>query len=177
MGGGSHGVTLPKHMFVLGIDPGLTTTGYGIVEVMHGEERAVAAGAIRTDRAATTAQRLLELAADLRGLVGEYRPGAAAVEQVFVNRNRVTATGVVRASGVAMLVLAEAGVPVHEYTPSGVKMALTGAGDADKQQMQRVVAMRLNLSEPPTPADAADALALALCHVQHLTARRIEAMR
>jgi len=164
-------------MFVLGIDPGLTTTGYGIVAVEHGEERAVAAGAITTDREAATEMRLLELATDLRGLVDEYRPEAAAIEQVFVNRNRVTATGVVRASGAAMLVVAEAGVPVHEYTPSGVKMALTGAGDADKQQMQRVVAMRLGLPEPPTPPDAADALALALCHVQHLTLRRLEAMR
>ena len=163
-------------MFVLGIDPGLTTTGYGVVAVERGDERAIAAGAITTDRETATAQRLLELAGDLRRLIDEYRPVAAAIEQVFVNRNRVTATGVVRASGVAMLALAEAGVPVYEYTPSGVKMALTGAGNADKQQMQRVVAMRLNLPAPPVPADAADALALALCHVQHMPAQRIGAV-
>jgi crossover junction endodeoxyribonuclease RuvC len=160
-------------MFVLGIDPGLTATGYGVVEVVEGVERAVAAGVVRTNRDLPTAERLVELAADLRDLVAEYRPATAAIEQVFVNRNTATAMAVGRASGVAILVLAEAGVAVGEYTPSGVKMALTGSGSADKQQMQRVVAMRLGLPEPPRPADAADALAVALCHLQHLPLQRI----
>jgi crossover junction endodeoxyribonuclease RuvC len=160
-------------MFVLGIDPGLTATGYGVVEVVGGVERAVAAGVVRTNRDLPTAERLVELAADLRDLVAEYRPATAAIEQVFVNRNTATAMSVGRASGVAILVLAEAGVAVGEYTPSGVKMALTGSGSADKQQMQRVVAMRLALPEPPQPADAADALAVALCHLQHLPLQRI----
>ena len=160
-------------MFVLGIDPGLTATGYGVIEVVGGVERAVAAGVVRTNRDLPTAERLAELAADLRDLVAEYRPATAAIEQVFVNRNTATAMAVGRASGVAILVLAEAGVAVGEYTPSGVKMALTGSGSADKQQMQRVVAMRLGLPEPPRPADAADALAVALCHLQHLPLQRI----
>jgi crossover junction endodeoxyribonuclease RuvC len=164
-------------MFVLGIDPGLTTTGYGVLEVSGGSERAVAAGVVRTHRDLTTAERLFELARDLRDLVAEYRPDAAAIEQVFVNRNTATAMAVGRASGVAILMLAEAGVPVGEYTPSGVKMALTGSGSADKQQMQRVVAMRLGLTSPPTPADVADALAVALCHVQHMPMQRLRAAR
>jgi crossover junction endodeoxyribonuclease RuvC len=92
---------------------------------------------------------------------------AAAIEQVFVNKNRQTAMAVARASGVALLVLGEAGIEVGEYSPSAVKMALTGSGTADKTQMQRVIAMRLGLRTPPDPADAADALAVALCHVQH----------
>jgi crossover junction endodeoxyribonuclease RuvC len=154
-------------MFVLGIDPGLTRTGYGIIESSGSTETAVAAGVIRTDPAQPLGERFVELARDLREIVAEYEPGAAAIEQVFVNKNRQTAMSVARASGVALLVLSEARLETAEYTPSAVKMALTGSGTADKQQMQRVVAMRLRLPSAPSPADAADALAVALCHVQH----------
>jgi crossover junction endodeoxyribonuclease RuvC len=156
-------------MFVLGIDPGLTRTGYGVIETSGRSERAVAAGVIRTDPNRPTGERFVELARDLRDVVGEFRPAAAAIEQVFVNNNRQTAMSVARASGIALLVLSEAGLETAEYTPSAVKMALTGSGSADKQQMQRVVAMRLGLPVVPEPADAADALAIALCHIQHRT--------
>lgn len=154
-------------MFVLGIDPGLTRTGYGIIDSSGTTETAVAAGVIRTDPARALGQRYVELARDLREIVAEYEPESAAIEQVFVNNNRQTAMSVARASGVALLVLSEARLETAEYTPSAVKMALTGSGTADKQQMQRVVAMRLGLPRAPAPADAADALAVALCHVQH----------
>ncbi len=154
-------------MFVLGIDPGLTTTGYGVIASSGSSDRAVAAGVIRTEPSEPTASRLAELAGDLREIVAAHHPAVAAIEQVFINNNRQTAMAVARASGVALLVLGEAGVEVAEYTPSAVKMALTGSGTADKEQMQRVIAMRLGLSAPPDPADAADALAVALCHVQH----------
>ena len=156
-----------EHMFVLGIDPGLTRTGYGVIESSGPTEKAVAAGVIRTDPAQRLGERFVELARDLREIVAEYAPEAAAIEQVFVNNNRHTAMSVARASGIALLVLSEAHLETAEYTPSAVKMALTGSGTADKQQMQRVVAMRLGLPSTPTPADAADALAVALCHVQH----------
>lgn len=156
-----------EHMFVLGIDPGLTRTGYGVIASSGASERAVAAGVIYTEPGEPMTQRLAELARDLREVVAEHQPAAAAIEQVFLNNNRQTAMAVARASGVALLVLAEAGVDVAEYTPSAVKMALTGSGTADKVQMQRVIAMRLGLTTPPDPADAADALAVALCHVQH----------
>ncbi len=162
-------------MFVLGIDPGLTTTGYGIVASQAGTERPIAAGVIRTDPSAPVPVRLREVYRDLVELIAEHRPEAAAIEQVFVNANRMTAISVARASGVALLALAEAGLEPGEYTPSGVKMALTGSGDATKYQVQRVVAMRLGLPKPPSPADAADALAVALCHVQHLPRIAIEA--
>ncbi len=156
---------MTEHMFVLGIDPGLSTTGYGIVSVAA-RPQAVAAGVIRTDPALRLADRLLELHRDLVAVIDEYRPATAAIEQVFVNRNLQTATSVARASGVALLALASAGLQVTEYTPSAIKMALTGFGAADKKQVQQVVAMRLGLEVAPSPADAADALAIALCHVQ-----------
>jgi len=156
-----------EHMFVLGIDPGLTRTGYGIIEATGSGERAVAAGAIRTAPSQPLGERFVELARDLRAIVADYEPQAAAIEQVFVNNNRQTAMSVARASGIALLVISEAGLETAEYTPSAVKLALTGSGVADKQQMQRVVAMRLGLTSAPRPADAADALAVALCHVQH----------
>lgn len=153
-------------MFVLGIDPGLTRTGYGIVEKRPGGIHAVAVGVIRTDPKSPMAERLLELHDDLSGLLDEHSIAAAAIEQVFSNLNRATITGVGRASGVAILALAQRSIPVVEYTPSAVKMALTGFGGADKSQVQKVIQMRLGLAAPPRPADAADALAIAVCHVQ-----------
>jgi len=153
-------------MFVLGIDPGLTRTGYGIVEKQPSGIHAVAVGVIRTDPKSPMADRLLEIYGDICGLLDEYAVAAAAIEQVFSNRNRATATGVGRASGVSMLALAQRSIPVVEYTPSAVKMALTGFGGANKSQVQKVIQMRLGLAAPPRPADAADALAIAICHVQ-----------
>ena len=164
-------------MFVLGIDPGLTATGYGIIEATNGRERALVAGVIRTDPAQPTAERLRELSRDLGQLIAEHPVTAAGVEQVFANRNLHTAMSVARASGVVLLTLAQAAIGVSEYTPSGVKMALTGNGRAGKEQVQRVVAMRLGLAVPPGPADAADALAVALCHLQHVPALRAGVVR
>ncbi len=157
---------LVEHMFVLGIDPGLTRTGYGIVESKGRHTRAVAVGVIRTDPKAGMAERLVELQRDLSSVIAEYQPDEAAIEEVFVNRNLHTAIGVGRASGVAIVTAAAAGLRVTEYTPTAVKMALTGYGGADKEQIGKVVAMRLDLPAPPKPADAADALAVALCHIQ-----------
>ncbi len=153
-------------MFVLGIDPGLTRTGYGVVEASGWTHRAVTAGAIVTDRRAGLGARLVELHHDLRELIAEHSPSAVAVERVFVNQNLRTAMSVARASGVAVLAAAQAGIEVVEYTPSAIKMALVGYGSAPKDQVQKVVAMRLGLTTAPQPADAADALAIALCHLQ-----------
>jgi crossover junction endodeoxyribonuclease RuvC len=150
-------------MFVLGIDPGLTTTGYGLVT---DGPKVVIAGVIRTEPNTPVADRLLELHRDLTGLVAEHRPKVVAIEQVFSNRNLQTVANVGRAAGVAMLVAAQAGLAVHEYTPSSVKRAVTGYGSAPKEQVQKMVAQRLGLAVLPRPADAADALAVALCHLQ-----------
>lgn len=159
-------------MFVLGIDPGLTRTGYGIVEVDGTAERAVAAGVIRTDPTATTAQRLLELRSDLGGVLDDHPVDAAAIEQVFVNRNRTTAMAVARASGVILAAVAERGVDVAEYSPSQMKLTITGSGSADKAQIAAVVGMRLGIGQLSGPADVADALGVALCHCQHLSVQR-----
>lgn len=160
-------------MFVLGIDPGLSTTGYGLIEDLPAAPRAVVAGVIRTSKDRPVAERLGELHRDLTALIGEYGPTEAAIEQVFVNRNLQTASAVGRASGVSILALHQAGLDVAEYTPSEVKMALAGYGKADKEQVMKVVAMRLSLPEPPQPADAADALAIALCHLQAAPRRKL----
>jgi crossover junction endodeoxyribonuclease RuvC len=159
-------------MFVLGIDPGLSRTGYGVIEASGTTIRAVAAGVISTAPGDTVASRLRELYDDLEGVVAQFAPEEVAIEEVFVNRNLQTATSVARASGVAMLAAARAGLAVFEYTPSAVKMAVAGYGDATKDQVQAMVARRLGLAGAPSPADAADALAVALCHLQSATLRR-----
>jgi crossover junction endodeoxyribonuclease RuvC len=152
-------------MFVLGIDPGLSATGYGVVE--SGQPPvAVLAGVIRTDPSATMENRLAELFAGLTQIIAEAHPDAVALETVFTNRNLQTAISVGRASGVAILAAAQAGVGVTEYVPTAVKSAITGDGSASKAQIQQMVARLLRLAAPPKPADAADALAIALCHLR-----------
>lgn len=152
-------------MFVLGIDPGLSASGYGLVEGTH-PPTAHLAGVIRTDPGMTTSDRLVELYSGLTKVIEESKPDAIALEIVFTNRNLQTAISVGRASGVALLAAAQAGVAVHEYAPTAVKSAVTGDGSAKKRQVQRMVARLLALGEAPRPADAADALALALCHLR-----------
>lgn len=159
-------------MFVLGIDPGLSTTGYGLLEISRGAMRAVTAGVIRTDPADAIESRLAELERDLSDLLAEFEIDEAALETVFVNQNRQSAMSVLRASGVALMALGRCRIGVTEYTPSQVKASLSGYGAADKQQMQRMVQSRLKLPALPTPADVADALAIAMCHAQSLRMRR-----
>ncbi|MGQ0847763.1 MAG: crossover junction endodeoxyribonuclease RuvC [Actinomycetota bacterium] len=154
-------------MFVLGIDPGLTTTGYGLVRRGRDLE-ALGAGVIRTDPSASLPVRLLELHSQLAALIAQQRPTVMAIEQTFTNRNRQTAIAVGRAAGVAILAAAQAALPVYEYVPTLVKSSVTGDGGAGKQAVQKMVARHLGLAAPPQPADAADALAVALCHLQAL---------
>lgn len=162
-------------MFVLGIDPGLTRTGYGIIESRGGRERAVVAGVIRTDPDRPDAERFVELRRDIKSIVAEHDVDSAAIEQVFVNRNRNTAIAVIRATGVIMESIAESGLTIAEYSPSQMKMAVTGSGSADKEQLRAVVAMRLGIPAVDGPADVADALGVALCHAQHSAFRAMEA--
>lgn len=160
-------------MFVLGIDPGLSITGYGLVEGSH-PPRPHRAGAIRTDSDHTTPNRLAELYHGLREVIADADPDVIALETVFTNRNLQTAMSVGRASGVALLAAAEAAKPVFEYVPTAIKSAVTGDGSANKDQVQQMVSRLLSLQDPPKPADAADALAIALCH---LRAAPLEASR
>lgn len=151
-------------MFVLGIDPGLTRCGYGAVEGTGRGLRAVAAGVLATPPEAPLPERLAELQAGLRSLLAELKPAAVAVERVFFQVNAKTAMSVGQASGLALAEAASAGCEVAQYTPNEVKLAVTGSGSAPKEQVQRMVQALLSLPVPPRPPDAADALALALCH-------------
>lgn len=152
-------------MFVLGIDPGLSVTGYGVVRGGH-PPTAVLAGVIRTDPQAPMGRRLAELFTGLTQVIEDSRPDVVALETVFTNQNLLTAISVGRASGVALLAAARAGLEVSEYVPTAVKSAITGDGSASKAQIQQMLARLLKLAEPPKPADAADALAIALCHLR-----------
>ncbi len=153
-------------MRVLGVDPGLTRCGLGIVEGTPGKPPTlVAVGVIRTPADLDVAKRLVRIEAELEEWITEHRPDAVAVERVFAQQNVRTVMGTAQASGVAMVVAARRGLPVALHTPSEVKAAVTGSGRADKEQVTTMVTRILKLAERPTPADAADALALAICHV------------
>jgi crossover junction endodeoxyribonuclease RuvC len=158
-------------MFVLGIDPGLSRCGYGVVEQAGRRPRAVAAGVLRTEPDQPVPQRLAALRDDLRQLVAEHRPAVLAVERVLFQVNARTAIPVAQAAGIAMVEGIAAGAEVVEYSPNQVKQAIAGDGGADKQQMERMVQTLLGIARPLRPVDAADAVALALCHLAHAPLR------
>lgn len=153
-------------MRVLGIDPGLGRCGWAVVEGGAHGTTALGYDTVAT-RGAEVAPRLALLAARLREVVARYQPDALAIERLFVNANVRTAMTVGQASGVALLIAAEQGLPVASYTPSQVKRAVTGTGAAPKAQIGYMVRALLKLNAVPTPADTADALAVALCHLHH----------
>ena len=152
-------------MFVLGIDPGLSRCGYGCLERAGSTTRAVALGVISTAPSDPLPGRLASLDAELRALLGDLRPAVVAVERLFFQVNTRTAMSVGQASGLVLAAAAQAGCQVVQYTPNEVKQAVAGYGAAPKDQVQRMVASLLGLTEPPRPPDAADAVALALCHL------------
>ena len=152
-------------MIVLGIDPGTAITGYGLVQEENGQAAALAYGVITTPSDLPLPDRLKLLQRDLAAIVEKYRPEQSAVEQLFFNKNVRTALAVGHARGVVLLTLACASIPVYEYTPLEVKLAVTGNGRADKAQVQQMVTLLLGLGKIPKPDDAADALAIALCHL------------
>ena len=147
---------------IIGIDPGSRITGYGIVDCTGSRQQVIAFGRIRTEQA-DLSQRLLQIQRELAVVLSEHRPQEAAVEEVFVKRNVAAAVVLGQARGVAICTLAAAGVHVSEYAPAKIKLAVTGNGRAEKQQVQHMVKILLRLAESPA-ADAADALAVALCH-------------
>jgi crossover junction endodeoxyribonuclease RuvC len=161
-------------MRVLGLDPGLTCAGYGLVERSGASVRALAYGAIRTPRGPVP-QRLALLYEEIRALLGAHEPEAVAVERVLFNANTRTAMSVGQAAGVALLAASQAGCEVAEYTPNEVKQTVAGYGTADKSQVQLMIAKVLGLDAVPEPADAADALGLALTHVRSRKLRRLAA--
>jgi crossover junction endodeoxyribonuclease RuvC len=159
-------------MFVLGIDPGLTRCGYGLLaRDAAGRFTASAAGTIETDRASSVDRRLGELAQSMRELLIEFDPAVVVVERVFFQTNAKTAIGVAQASGVALSCAATHGCEVAQYTSNEVKLAVAGYGAATKAQVQSMVARQCGLTAVPPP-DAADALALAMCHLVGASMRR-----
>jgi crossover junction endodeoxyribonuclease RuvC len=151
-------------MLVLGIDPGLATTGYGLVTSTDQELVLVEYGTLETQPGPPLAERLQKLYHELGDLIRTQRPDVAAIEELFFSRNVRTAMTVGHARGVAMLAVAEAGLKVFEYTPLQVKDAVVGYGRASKGQVQDMVRLLLKLERNPQPDDAADALAIAICH-------------
>lgn len=153
-------------MRVLGIDPGLTRCGWGVVDGTVGRPpQLIDAGVIRTAAELPTAERLAVLSAAVTALIRQHRPEAVAVERVFAQHNLRTVMGTAQASGVVMAAAGLAEIPVALHTPSEVKAAVTGHGNAGKPQVGLMVARLLRLPGPPSPADTADALALAICHL------------
>jgi crossover junction endodeoxyribonuclease RuvC len=165
-------------MFVLGIDPGLSRCGYGCLEQTASGLRPAAVGVLRTAPTDPTPRRLADLQADLRALIVEYQPAVVAIERVLFQANARTAIGTAQAAGLAMAEGAAAGCEVAEYSPNQVKQAVAGYGAATKDQMERMVQTLLGIAQPLRPVDAADAVAIALCHIAHAPLRRaVEAAR
>jgi crossover junction endodeoxyribonuclease RuvC len=156
-------------VFVLGIDPGLSRCGYGCVQAASGRTRAraVAVGVLTTPPSSPLPERLAELQRELRALIAELRPAVVAVERVFFQVNVRTAMSVGQASGLAMAEAVNAGCEVAQYSPNQVKEAVAGTGNASKEEIERMVQTLLGIDTPLRPVDAADAVALALCHLAH----------
>ena len=154
-------------MRVLGVDCGVEATGYGVIESDGGRHQMLTAGVVGTDPKAPLEQRLRVIADGLRGVIKEYSPESAAVEEVFHAVNARTALRLAHARGAVLLVLAEAGLPVEEYSPLEVKTSVVGYGRAEKHQVQMMVRSLLNLRETIQSKDASDALAVAICHATH----------
>ena len=152
-------------MKVFGIDPGSARTGYGCVQSDGTRHRLVACGAITIPRSKTFPEKLKIIHAELGALIAKLRPDCVAVENVFHAVNARSALTLGHARGVAMLAAVESGVPIFEYTPAEVKQSIVGYGRAEKQQVQSMIQLLLGLAAPPSPLDASDALAVAVCHL------------
>jgi crossover junction endodeoxyribonuclease RuvC len=161
-------------MRVLGVDPGTATTGYALVaEDAEGEVQLDRCGVFETRAGEPMPERLRSIYADLSALIQDASPAAMAVEELFFSRNVTTALSVGQARGVVLLAAAQAGLPVYEYKPAEVKQAVVGYGAASKAQMQEMVRMLLGLAEAPHPDDAADAVAVAICHLHSRRLRQL----
>jgi crossover junction endodeoxyribonuclease RuvC len=161
-------------LVILGIDPGTATTGYALVtEDGQGNARLIKHGAIRTPAGAPMPLRLQTIFATVTSLIGEFAPDTLAIEELFFGRNVTAALTVGQARGVILLAAAQAALDVYEYKPAEVKQALVGYGNATKQQVQAMLRMMLELTETPKPDDAADAVAVAICHLHSSRLRRL----
>jgi crossover junction endodeoxyribonuclease RuvC len=157
---------------VLGLDPGIAIMGYGVIEDNDGDLTAIEYGGLSTSAKQATSQRLRSLYEGVLGIIERYKPAEVAVE-VFVARNLRTALMVGQARGVALLAAANKGLPVYDYTPLQVKQRVSGYGRGEKRQVQEMIRMQLGLDCIPEPDDAADALAVAICHISEARLSRL----
>lgn len=160
-------------MLALGIDPGTALCGFGLIRARDDEMEVVAFGVISTPKTDSLALRLRQIHSELSDLIVEYQPSEVAVEKLFFSKNTRTALAVGHARGVVLLAAAQADLPIYEYTPNEVKQAVVGYGGADKRQIQLMVQTLLRLDAVPQPDDAADALAIAICHLQSARLREL----
>lgn len=165
--------SLTKKKVILGIDPGTAVTGYGLIEWSNGEYGPLDYGCIRIPTSIPLTERYFAIFQNLNQLIATYAPEDVALETQFVQKNAQSALKVGMARGVAIIAARSGGASVFEYAPSRAKQAVTGNGRSAKSQVQRMVQLLLTLPQLPTPHDAADALALAICHAHYLKARRI----
>ena len=156
-------------MIILGIDPGYAIVGFGILESAGGKQRLIRCGAINTEAGVPMPQRLLRIAEDVESLITQFRPDEIAIEELYFNNNITTGIGVAQARGVIIMTAAKLGVPISEYNPSQVKQAVAGYGKAEKRQVMEMTKRLLGLQAVPKPDDAADAVAIALCHARSAT--------
>lgn len=160
-----------RAMRILGIDPGFATIGFGMVEADRGQARMVTYGAITTPAGLPLSRRLYQIGTDMEELIGRLRPDVISIEELFFNNNITTGIAVAHGRGVLLYSAEKCGVPLYEYAPSQVKLAVTGYGKAEKRQVMDMTRRLLKLEKLPRPDDAADALALALCHARSFTSR------
>ena len=158
-------------MRILGIDPGFATIGFGLIEADRGRVQMVTYGAITTPASLPLSRRLCQIGTDMEDLLGQLRPAVISIEELFFNTNITTGIAVAHARGVLLYSAERCGVPLWEYTPSQVKLAVTGYGKAEKRQVMDMTRRLLKLKAIPRPDDAADALALAVCHARSVTSR------
>ena len=156
-------------MRILGIDPGVATIGFGVVEAERNRQRLIKCGVITTPAHTSLSSRLEQIFRDMADLLDLFKPDAVSIEELFFNTNITTGIAVAHARGVILLACRIAGVEIFEYTPLQVKQAVTGYGKAEKKQVMDMVKRLCNLPAPPRPDDAADAVALALCHARSAT--------
>ena len=162
-------------MVIMGIDPGTASTGYGIIEQSASGLKRLDHGCVRTDPSSNPQKRLLDIFSELGRIMDTHRPDSVSIELLFFNRNVTTAMSVGQARGVALLACGMRGLPVSEFTPLQVKQAVAGYGRATKQQVKAMVKALLDLDKAPSPDDAADALAIAICCAHHFNPRLVAA--
>ena len=156
-------------MRILGIDPGVATVGFGVIESDRGQQRMLQYGAITTAAGLPLATRLAQIAADTEQLITQFQPDEIAIEELFFSKNITTGIAVAHARGVILCTAERLGVPIYEYTPMQVKQAVVGYGAAEKRQVMLMTQRLLGMKEVPRPDDAADALAIAICHGRSAT--------